>query len=54
MKLSPYMNIKRVEFVVTWQCGGRCRHCQVGTTLNKAEEHRYINAQKAMTVLAIL
>lgn len=30
MKLSPYMNLNRIEFVVTYHCSGRCIHCSVG------------------------
>jgi len=27
--LSKYVDIKRIEFVVTWQCNSRCKHCSV-------------------------
>lgn len=30
MKLSPYLHINRIEFVVTDRCTGRCKHCSVG------------------------
>ena len=30
VKISEYLNIKRVEFIVTYSCPGRCRHCQNG------------------------
>ncbi len=27
MKISPYLNIQRLEFIVTDNCTGRCKHC---------------------------
>ena len=27
MKISPYLNINRLEFIVTDNCTGRCKHC---------------------------
>lgn len=27
MKISPYLNIERLEFIVTDNCTGRCKHC---------------------------
>jgi len=35
MKLSPYLKIKRIEFIVTFQCTGRCSHCSMGTSIGK-------------------
>jgi hypothetical protein len=28
--LRKYVDIKRIEFVVTWQCNSHCKHCSVG------------------------
>ena len=36
------MDIKRIEFIVTWQCGGKCKHCQIGDDINKRGLHRYV------------
>lgn len=41
-KISKYMNIKRVEFIVTWQCGGKCKHCQIGDEINKPSSHKSV------------
>lgn len=38
MKISPYMNIKRIEFTVTYNCTGRCLHCSVGDNLFSSPE----------------
>lgn len=27
MKTSPYLNIKRIEIIVTNRCNGQCLHC---------------------------
>lgn len=37
MNISPYMDINRLELVVTWQCSGACRHCSVGDTRDRAK-----------------
>ena len=41
-KISKYMDIKRIEFIVTWQCGGKCKHCQIGDDINKHGSHRHV------------
>ena len=28
--MNPYMNLNRLEFILTDQCTGRCRHCSAG------------------------
>ena len=28
--MNPYLNINRLEFILTERCTGRCRHCSVG------------------------
>ncbi len=33
MNLSPYLKIKRIEFIVTYQCTGRCIHCSMGKSI---------------------
>ncbi|MCL2703584.1 MAG: radical SAM protein [Defluviitaleaceae bacterium] len=40
--LSKYMDIKRIEFIVTWQCGGKCKHCQIGGEINKPGSHHHV------------
>jgi sulfatase maturation enzyme AslB (radical SAM superfamily) len=50
-KLSNYININRIEFIVTWQCGGRCRHCQVGGDINKKGAQRHVLAEPAVNAV---
>jgi len=47
-KISKYMDIKRIEFIVTWECGGRCKHCQSGDNINKPGSHRHVLADYAV------
>ena len=47
-KLSKYMDIKRIEFIVTFQCGGKCKHCQNGADINKSGSHRHILSEYAV------
>lgn len=37
---SPYMDLKRIEYVITYQCTGRCTHCQMGSRINRPGETR--------------
>lgn len=37
--LNQYMDLKRIEFVVTNACTSRCKHCSFGDTLNKQPQH---------------
>ena len=47
-KISKYMDIKRIEFIVTWECGGKCKHCQMGDNINKPGTHRHVLAENAV------
>ncbi|MCL2501059.1 MAG: radical SAM protein [Defluviitaleaceae bacterium] len=47
-RLSEYMDINRIEFIVTWQCGGKCKHCQIGKNINKRGTHRHVLADYAV------
>jgi MoaA/NifB/PqqE/SkfB family radical SAM enzyme len=44
---SPYMQLNRIEFIVTYQCNGKCKHCQIGDNLNRKEEPKSISIGKA-------
>ena len=33
MEISKYLKINRIEFMTTYMCTGRCRHCSVGDSL---------------------
>ncbi|MCL1862256.1 MAG: radical SAM protein [Defluviitaleaceae bacterium] len=47
MKVSPYLNLNRIEFVVTEQCVGRCKHCSVSERLSE----KHISAELAGRVV---
>lgn len=32
---NPYLNVNRIEFLITFLCSGRCKHCSVGPRLNE-------------------
>ena len=51
MKLSPYMNLDRIEFVVTYQCSGRCKHCSLGHDLNRADGPPHIDPVYAVRAI---
>ena len=45
---SEYMDIKRIEFIITYQCGGKCRHCQMGDSINKKSSHSHVISEYAV------
>ena len=51
--MSKYVNLNRIEFVITTQCTSKCRHCSVGDNLN-SDSHSIIkeNAVKLINELA--
>ena len=49
--ISKFMKINRIEFIVTWQCGGRCKHCQIGAQINKSGSHYHILADYAVEAI---
>ena len=50
-RLSKFMDIKRIEFIITWQCGGKCKHCQMGDNINKCGSHRHVLLENAVDAL---
>ncbi|MCL2426664.1 MAG: radical SAM protein [Oscillospiraceae bacterium] len=42
MRLSKFISITRIEFIVTWQCGGKCKHCQSGNEINQPSSHSHV------------
>lgn len=52
MKKNPYILLERVEFIVTWQCSGKCRHCSVGPALNRGKS--LLDKEKAVAAFKTL
>ena len=49
MKISPYINIERIEFIVTYHCTGRCLHCSVGDSLGSCPDgHHAVRAEESI------
>lgn len=46
-----YIDINRVEFVITQQCTGRCKHCSVGDKLDKKGHIEYDKVRGILTKL---
>ncbi len=51
MKTSPYLNINRIEFIVTYQCSGHCKHCSIGDKLNHSGGATHVSANHAAKVI---
>ena len=45
--MNPYMNLKRLEFPVTFRCTGSCKHCSNGTVRPTA----HIDTQRAVSTV---
>lgn len=43
---NPFLNVKRIEFAVTYYCSGKCKHCSVAPNFNK-QGCGYVDPQKA-------
>ncbi|MBR4941425.1 MAG: radical SAM protein [Clostridia bacterium] len=52
MKISPYLKVNRIEFVVTNHCTGKCRHCSAAEDLNKGHPIRPESALRALKELS--
>lgn len=51
MKPSPYLNLNRIEFVVTYHCTGRCAHCSLGDRLNQPGDCHHIETVTAVDAI---
>jgi len=45
------INLKRVEFVITWACPGKCRHCSLGEAKNDGTHLEYAKLAGFLTQL---
>lgn len=44
------MNVKRIEFMVTYNCSGKCKHCSVSDVLHTGS-YNCVDMQKASTAI---
>ncbi len=47
MNLSKYINVKRIEFVLTYNCSGKCKHCSVADQLNSDTTNHHVRIKEA-------
>jgi len=50
---NPYMNVNRIEFLVTLLCSGRCKHCSVVSKTNK-KDCRFVDPVRASETIRSL
>lgn len=53
-RISAYIDIHRIEFMVTYQCTGKCKHCSVGDQLNQGIGPKHVRIAKACEAVAKL
>ena len=51
MKISPYLHINRIEFMTTYFCTGKCRHCSVGDDLGKRDGFPCVKTDEAVAAI---
>ncbi len=49
--MNRYLHIERIEFVVTWRCTGRCRHCSVGDLVDRPGGAAHLPAEAAARIV---
>lgn len=52
--ISKYMDIHRIEFMVTYQCSGKCKHCSIGNKLNHANSSKHVQSKQAEAAIKTL
>ena len=49
--MNPYIkNLNRIEFLMTFACTGRCKHCSEGDHKNTGETHEILSVFNAMGI----
>ncbi|MDR0897550.1 MAG: radical SAM protein [Oscillospiraceae bacterium] len=54
MQANPYMKLNRIEFMATYQCTGRCKHCSVAPLLNQPNGDKHVRAEPAAQAIHAL
>lgn len=49
--MNPYLNINRLEFVLTDHCTGRCRHCSVGERVKHPRKEHHVPVEAAVRAI---
>lgn len=49
--MNPYLNINRIEFVVTDRCTGRCDHCSVGERVRHPRPKKHVPQDAAVRAI---
>jgi len=54
LNTTPYMTIRRIEFMVTYRCTGACQHCSVSDCRNSPDAKNFVRPDKAAEAVAQL
>ncbi len=52
--MNPYLNLNRLEFILTDRCTGRCRHCSVGDMVAHPREERHVPVEESLQAIRYL
>ena len=53
MSKNSFLNLNRIEFIVTYRCSGKCRHCSVAPKLNRGGQS-HLSADKTVQAVETL
>lgn len=48
---NPYINIKRIEYIITYRCNSHCKHCTVGLDKRRSKPTA-VNTEMAVKIIA--
>lgn len=52
--MNPYLNINRLEFILTDRCTGRCKHCSVGEMVRHPRKEAHVPQAAAVKAVHFL
>lgn len=52
--MNPYLNINRLEFILTDRCTGRCKHCSAGEMVRHPRKEAHVPQEAAVKAIRFL
>lgn len=49
--MNPYLNINRIEFILTDHCTGRCKHCSAGNMVAHPRKEHHVPVEAAVRAI---
>ena len=52
--MNPYLDINRLEFILTDHCTGRCKHCSAGDLVSRPRREPHVPAEESVAAIRFL